>query len=129
MNKKRILLVDDESSITRLLRLNLEKTGFYVVRDENLGAKALSAAREFQPDLIVLDVMMPDMDGGAVAAAIRKDPLLNTIPIVFLTAAVKPGEIKARDGCIGGFPYIAKPLNVKGVMAEIERHLALAAAA
>jgi two-component system, OmpR family, response regulator len=123
MNKKRILIVDDEPSITRLLKLNLEKTGYYVVRDENQGLRALDAAREFRPDLIVLDVMMPDIDGGDVASAIRGEPLLKEVPIVFLTAAVKKEEIKARDGVIGGFPYIAKPLNVQGVMEAIHQHL------
>jgi two-component system, OmpR family, response regulator len=123
MNKKRILIVDDEQSITRLLKLNLEKTGFYTVRDENQGMRALEAAREFRPDLIVLDVMMPDIDGGDVAAAIQREPLLRGIPIIFLTAAVKKEEIKARDGVIGGFPYIAKPLNVQGVLEAIQKHL------
>jgi CheY-like chemotaxis protein len=123
MTRKKILLVDDEPSITRLLKLNLEKSGFYAVRAENLGGRALEAAREFKPDLIVLDVMMPDMDGGEVAAALQRDPLVRDIPIVFLTAAVKKDEVKAREGRIGGFPYIAKPLSVKGVIAEIEKHL------
>jgi len=123
MNKKRILIVDDERSITCLLKLNLERSGFYTVRDENQGLRALDAAREFHPDLIVLDVMMPDIDGGDVAAAIRCEPLLKDVPIVFLTAAVKKEEIKAHDGMIGGYPYIAKPLNVEGVMEIIRQHL------
>ena len=123
MVPKKILVVDDESSITRLLKLNLEKSGRFVVRAENLGARCLAAAREFQPDFILLDVMMPDMDGGEVAAQIKADPILKDIPIVFLTAAVKKEEIKARDGLIGGFPYIAKPLNMKGVISAIEKHL------
>jgi two-component system OmpR family response regulator len=123
MNKKRILIVDDEQSITRLLKLNLEKTGAYIVRDENQGMRALDAAREFRPDIIVLDVMMPDVDGGDVAAAIQREPLLKGTPIIFLTAAVRKEEIKARNGVIGGYPYIAKPLNVKGVMEAIQNQL------
>lgn len=78
---------------------------------------------EFNPDLILLDVMMPDMDGGDVAAQIRRDSTLKETPIVFLTAAVKKEELGAPDGVIGGFTYIAKPLNVKGVMSVIEKHL------
>ena len=123
MDEKKILVVDDEPTITRLLKLNLEKTGAYIVREENLGAKAHPAAREFKPDIILLDVMMPDMDGGDVAAQIKADPLLKNIPIVFLTAAVKKDELTAHGGIIGGFPYIAKPLDVKGVLEIIERHL------
>lgn len=121
MNKKRILIVDDESSITRLLRLNLEQTGRYEVREENFGAKAYDAAREFGPDLILLDVMMPDMDGSDVAASLKEDPALRKIPVVFLTAAVKKEELGAPDGKIGGRTYIAKPLNVQGVISVIER--------
>jgi CheY-like chemotaxis protein len=120
---KKILVVDDERSITRLLKLNLEKTGAFTVRAENLGAQCLPAAREFKPDLILLDVMMPDMDGGEIAAQLKADPILNDIPVVFLTAVVKQEEVKARQGMIGGLPYIAKPLNMKGVLAAIEKHL------
>jgi CheY-like chemotaxis protein len=123
MVKKKILAVDDETSITRLLKLNLEKTGTFTVRTENEGLKALSAAKEFKPDLILLDVMMPDIDGGDVASIIQADPLLRDVPIVFLTAAVKKAEIEAKGGVVGGFPYIAKPLDVKGVIAVIERTL------
>jgi len=113
MNRKKILVVDDEPSITSLLKLNLEKSGAYTVRVENEGAQALPAARQFKPDL----------DGGDAAAQIRADPLLRDVPIVFLTAAVKKEELKGPEGMIGGFPYIAKPLNVKGVMSVIEKHL------
>ncbi len=117
-------MIDDEVTITRLLKLNLEKTGRYGVRTENFGGDALPAAREFLPDLILLDVMMPDIDGGDVAAMLRADPLLRGVPIVFLTAVVKEEEVLAHDGVIGGFPYIAKPLNVQGVLRVIEEQLA-----
>jgi len=124
MVKKKILVVDDETSITRLLKLNLEKGGAFIVRAENEGAKTLAAAKEFKPDLILLDVMMPDIDGGDVAAIIQADPVLRSVPIVFLTAAVKKEEIEAKGGMVGGFPYIAKPLDLKGVTEVIERTLA-----
>jgi two-component system OmpR family response regulator len=123
MTKKKILVVDDEASITRLLKLNLEKTGAYSVRTENEGTKTVEAAREFKPDLILLDVMMPDIDGGDVAAKLQSDGLLNGVPIVFLTAAVKKEELAAKGGMIGGFPYIAKPLDINGVKEVIERTL------
>jgi len=124
MLKKKILVVDDETSITRLLKLNLEKGGAFIVRTENEGSKTLAAAKEFKPDLILLDVMMPDIDGGDVAAIIQADPVLRSVPIVFLTAAVKKEEIEAKGGMVGGFPYIAKPLDLKGVTDVIERTLA-----
>ena len=124
MQQKRILIVDDESTITRLLKLNLEKTGDYIVREENKGSKAFETARKFKPHLILLDVMMPDMDGGDVAAQLQSDQVLKNARIVFLTAAVKKEELSEKGGMIGGFPYIAKPLNVKGVLEEIEKQLA-----
>jgi DNA-binding response OmpR family regulator len=123
MNKKRILIVDDEPGITQLLRLNLEKTGHYTVRAENDADKVMSAAVEFKPDLLMLDVMMPGMSGGELAGKLRNTRAFKTLPIVFLTAAVKQHEVDARDGVIGGFPYIAKPLNVKGVIEVIQKNL------
>ena len=123
MNKKRILIVDDEPGITQLLRLNLEKTGNYTVRAENDAEKVLGAAIEFKPDLLMLDVMMPGMSGGELAGKLRNTRTFKTLPIVFLTAAVKQHEVDARDGVIGGFPYIAKPLNVKGVIEIIQKNL------
>ena len=124
MGKKRILVVDDETSITRLLKMNLELIGNYEVREENSGARAIETAREFNPDLILLDVMMPDLDGGDVAAALKQDRALRKTPVVFLTAAVKLEELSAAGGKIGGRTYIAKPLNVKGVIGIIEKALA-----
>jgi len=123
MIKKRILIVDDEPGITQLLRLNLEKSGRYTVRTENDAERVLAALVEFKPELIMLDVMMPGMDGGTLAEKIRATRAYRQTPIIFLTAAVRQEELDARDGVIGGFPYIAKPLNVKGVMGIIERHL------
>jgi two-component system, OmpR family, phosphate regulon response regulator PhoB len=123
MIKKRILVVDDEVSITRLLKLNLERTGRFEVHEENSGEAACAAAESFQPDLIITDVMMPDMGGGEVAARLREDPILRKIPVIFLTAAVKKEELGGSQGVIGGRLYIAKPLDVKGVLAAIDRVL------
>ncbi len=123
MTKKRILIVDDEPGITQLLRLNLERTGQYTIRTENVTSQVLSALQEFKPDLILLDVMMPGMDGGTLAGKIHGTRSFKSVPIVFLTAAVKQEELDARNGVIGGFPYIAKPLNVKDIISVIEKNL------
>ncbi len=124
MTKKRILIVDDEVSFTRLLKLNLEQTNDYVVRVENWAEDALPAAREFRPDLIFLDVMMPRMFGGEIAAHLRGDAGLKATPIVFFTAAVSKTRLKEHDGVISGFPFLAKPASVEDVIAQIERRLA-----
>jgi len=80
MNPKRILIVDDESGFTQLVKLNLEQTGRFIVKEENDGEKAHATAREFRPDLILLDIVMPKIDGGDVAALIREDFELKKHP-------------------------------------------------
>lgn len=121
MNPKRVLLVDDESGFTRLLKLTLEKTGDYVVREENDGTRAWLVAREFAPDIVFLDIVMPKIDGGDVAAQIRSDPALSHVPIVFLTAIVSTREGGQE---IGGFPFLAKPVSVDAIKRCIDEHTA-----
>lgn len=121
--KKRILVVDDEASITRLLKLNLEQTNDYDVRTENDATAALAAAEEFKPDLILLDVMMPEMDGGELAASFQANAKLKSVPIVFLTAAATKGEVYARGGKVGGLPFLAKPVELAEVIATIKQNL------
>ena len=119
MRKKRILLIDDEPSFTHMLKLNLEETGAYEVRAENRGTQGLATARQFKPDLILLDVIMPDMSGGEVAYQIEADRDVKNTPIVFLTGAAK----KEDEGTIAGRAFIAKPVTVIEVIDCIERVL------
>ena len=126
MAKTRILLVDDEVALTDILKINLEETGRFDVRVENRGASAAAAASAFAPDIVFLDVIMPDMDGGQVAAQLRADPRLQHVPIVYLTAIVSKQEAHQADGVIGGNAFIAKPVGVNEVVACIERHLGAA---
>lgn len=121
--KKRILVVDDEPSITRLLKLNLEQTNNYLVRAENEAEKAVAAAEEFKPHLVLLDVMMPGLDGGELASRFQANPRLKSVPIVFLTAAATKGEIYARGGRVGGLPFLAKPVEISEVVACLKQHL------
>jgi CheY-like chemotaxis protein len=123
MSKKRILVIDDEPSITRLLKLNLEQTDLYEVREENNSTRAVDAAREFKPDLVISDVMMPEVGGGEVAAQLREDPALRRVPVIFLTAAVRKEELGGPEAVIAGRLYIAKPLDVKSLLAAIQRIL------
>ncbi len=123
MPLKRLLLVDDEEPFTRLLKLNLEEGGEYEVRVENEGLQAIAAACEFEPDLILLDVIMPDADGGEVAARLRTHEKLRNVPIVFLTAAVSKQELAGPSGTIGGRVFVAKPVNKRDLLEIIEREL------
>ena len=122
MAKKRILLVDDEKSFTTLLKLNLEETGNYDVRVENWAEDALAAAKEFKPDLVLLDLIMPRMPGGNVAVQITEDPGLKNTPIVFLTAAVRKQQVEENEGIICEHPCLAKPATVDMVVAAIEKY-------
>ena len=118
--KKRVFIVDDESGFTHLLKLTLERTGRFIVKEENDGTKAWLAAREFAPDIIFLDVVMPKIDGGDVAQQISSDPLLRHIPIIFLTAIVSEKE---GGHMIGGFPFISKPVSLQAITDCIDKHL------
>ncbi len=121
--KKRILVVDDEVALTRMIKMNLERTGKYEVRTENQGAKAMAAVREFMPNLIFLDVMMPDMSGDEVSQRLRDDPVLAGIKIVFMTAIVTREETSEMGGEIGGNDFLAKPVKTEELIATIERAL------
>jgi CheY-like chemotaxis protein len=123
IGKKRILAVDDQASNTRLVKLYLERTEDYVVREENNPQAALAAAEQFQPHLILMDVMMPGLDGGDLAACLQANPKLKTVPIVFLTAAITKGEVKQSGGQVGGQSFLAKPVVLPEMLACIRHHL------
>jgi CheY-like chemotaxis protein len=121
--KKKILVVDDEASLTRLIKANLERTGKYEVMTENHGSKVIETARKFKPDLIFLDVMMPDLGGDEVAAMLEEDPLLSHIKYVFLTAIVRREETEPTGSDIGGHLFLAKPVRTEELIATIEKVL------
>ena len=121
--KKKIMVVDDEVILTKMIKMNLERTGDYEVHIENEGSKALQAARDFKPDFIFMDVMMPDMSGDEVIAEIRDDPNLCSIPYVFMTAIVSKTETEDMGSNIGGNEFLAKPVKTEELIATIERVL------
>ena len=121
--KKRILIVDDKVSDTLLVKQCLEQTNDYVVREENNASMALAAAEEFRPHLILLDVRMPGVDGGELAACFQAHPKLRDVPIVFLTALVTKNEIAAGAGRVGKFPMLAKPIILSELVACLKQHL------
>ncbi len=121
--KKRILAIDDEPGFTRMIKRTLEQTGRYEVRTENLARRAIEAAREFRPDLILLDVMMPGVLGSEVAAQLQADPELRAIKFVFLTAVVTKGEAQSSSGQIGGHIFVAKPVGAEDLCRVIDDQL------
>ena len=120
---KRILVVDDDPAITRMVKLNLEQTGRYDVRTENMGRRAIEATREFRPDLIMLDVMMPGMLGSEIAAQLQADQELRTTKFIFLTAFVTKNEELRSAGQIGGHTFVAKPISADDLCRVVEDHL------
>jgi CheY-like chemotaxis protein len=123
MNKRRILIVDDEPIFIRLLKLNLERTGQFTVKEEPDARKALESALEFQPDLILLDMVMPKTDGTRVAAQLRSHPALAEIPIIFLTASIST-EGKRPTQEVLGCRALAKPIGLKELVEAIDEQLA-----
>jgi CheY-like chemotaxis protein len=120
--KRRILIVDDDRDSTHLIKILLEKISHYLVREENDAAKAHESARDFRPDLILLDIIMPQIDGGDIAAQIDADPGLPRTPIIFLTALVTKAEAKAGLH-IQGHPVLAKPIDIPELINRIEENL------
>jgi len=123
MSKKKILVVDDEANLTHSLRRTLMATGKYEVREENRGSHAYKSALEFQPDLIILDIMMPGIDGGAVAEKIQNDQNLKHIPIVFLTGIIEKQEVESTGSNISGHTFLAKPVKPDDLFTCIEKKL------
>jgi len=121
MEVKRVLVVDDEVTFTSLVKLNLEKTGQFTVREVNDPLKALTAAREFKPDIALLDVIMPGKDGGQVLAELRAE--FTGLPVIFVTATMTQRGLHQRDDQINGVPFIAKPVEPKKLIKRIEEVL------
>jgi CheY-like chemotaxis protein len=109
------------------VKVLLERTGRYLVFEENDATKAHQSAQNFRQNLILLDVVMPETDGGEVAARIEVDPELHNTPIVFLTALVTPAEAKSGLN-IQGHPILAKPVSIPELINAIEQHLPVRAA-
>jgi len=123
MEKRKILIVDDEINITAVLKLMIEKTGKYEVRTETKGSKAFAVVKKFKPDLVLLDIMMPDVGGGEVAAQMRADKETNHIPIVFISAAITKEEARKKGTIQGGIPIIAKPVPMAELIDAIEKYI------
>lgn len=120
---RRILVVDDELNFANMIKLNLEATGDYDVQIENQGAQALMTALRYHPDLVLLDVIMPDKEGPEVMFQFRGNEQVRNIPIIFLTATVTKEEVVAHDGIIGGHSFLAKPGSIKELVQCIEKQL------
>ncbi len=120
-----ILIVDDTPMNQRLLSHVLNQSG-YQTRIASTGKQAIEAVRQAHPDLVLLDIMMPEMTGYDVCEQLKADPATRNIPVVFLSA-LDATEDKVRAFTVGGVDYITKPFQIEEVLARVETHLSLQA--
>ena len=121
--KKRILVVDDEPSFSHLLKHTLEAEGYYEVAEENDAARAAGTARAFDPDLVLLDIMMPDLDGTEVAERMKADRALRDVPVIFMTALVTAADAPEGSCSRGGQTFLPKNVRVERLIDCIEEKL------
>lgn len=124
MRKSKILLIDDEPGLLRLMTLMLNFRDRYEVRSVADATKALSAVVEFKPDLVLLDWIMPKMNGGEVAQQIRADSRVCATRILFLSAIIMKRD---NPGELAGYPAVAKPIGLQELVEAIEEQLLKAA--
>lgn len=118
MDLKRILYVEDEPDIQAVARLALEMVGGFIVKVCSSGDQALREAPAFAPDMILLDVMMPGMDGPTTLSRLRALPELATVPVAFMTAKVQPAEI-AHFRTLGALDVIPKPFDPMALAGQV----------
>lgn len=120
---KRILIVDNESDLTDVLKISLESMAGFQVHSENDPSRAFAAAKEFAPDLIIMDIKMPELDGAGVVIQLKAEPSLAETPIVFLTGTVTVPEIGRHGGKIGGLRFLPKTMPFESMVACLKEIL------
>ena len=122
MSRKKILIVDDEEDTLLVLEKQLTTAGYDVIAADN-GRHALLMARTEQPDLVVLDIQMPEMDGGQVDFKLKEDPATRDIPVVFSTCLLSSSESSRKGHACGGKVMLAKSNDTKELIAVIDQTL------
>ena len=123
MDKKKVLIIDDEENFCKLAKKNIEQTGEFEVRIATNGEDGISLAREIKPDLILLDIIMPGMDGGDVVSLIRNDKNIKDTPIVFLTSLVREEENNSQSSFTRGYSLLAKTVTVGELLVCIKKNV------
>ena len=120
MGKKRsILVVDDDVDASQMVKMILEKTGLYAVSICNRGSEAFKIIQDTRPELVLLDIMMPDADGTDIADRIQKDRSLALTRIVFMTSLVSQKEV-LKNSVIGGHSFISKPISGETLLQRVK---------
>lgn len=120
----RVFIVDDDPQITGLLSRFLARTGRFQVRTENRSCDAAAAAADFRPDVVLLDVCMPGLDGPEVASAIEAVPGLEDVPILFLTGLATPDEVGPRGCVLGSRMCLPKPIGLGDLVRRLDESVA-----
>jgi len=128
MEKRKILIIDDEEKFCQMVKRNLEKTGQYEVYAETTATQCLATAQSVRPDLILLDLLMPVLEGSEVSGKLKNDGQVKNIPIVFLSGTLSKGQSNAFVGFADGWPVkanpaLSKPVSTKDLIACIEKNL------
>jgi len=123
LGKSKVLLVDDNSQIRQLLALGLEESGYDIV-EAATGIECLEQARSTRPDLIVMDLAMPDGNGDEAIASLKADPLTRDIPVIVLTAMLH-GPLIDRAIAAGAAEILHKPVNFMWLDLVLQRHLSV----
>lgn len=118
MAGKRVMIVEDDPAIAELLARTLDR--FYEVRVVNDGGQALQTASELRPDVILLDVNLPNKDGFAIAQQMKDSPVLSRIPIIFLTARDRSLDV-VKGIQVGAKHYITKPFKIDDVLKKVQK--------
>ena len=116
-HEKKILIVDNEPDLTNVLKIALEGLGGFRVQTENNPLMAVTSAKQFGPDLIIMDIKMPALDGADVAVQLKDEAALSEVPIIFLTGAVSVPEIVHHGRTVSGLRFLPKTMRLDAMVA------------
>lgn len=119
----KVLVIDDEEHFCRALKIGFAMKAAFQVTTTTLGEEGIRLAKKIKPDIILLDIMMPDISGPEVAEQLADDQATSSIPIIFVTAIVKENEVKENNGLAGKRIFIAKPVKIDELIKKINEVL------
>ena len=123
MYKRRILVVEDELTSQQLIQFHLDNTGEYEVKILPDGRQTLAVAHEYSPDLILLDIIIPDTSGVDISRELESEANLKDIPVVFITSLVTADEVESQDGIFYDRPCLAKPITKDKLLECVRKNI------